>query len=149
MAKKKFAKKMMALMLVGCVMGSMPVEAASSTANKYINSTYGYLTGNVEGGYDGFEKLYYSYAETTKPVNKIRSKLSVCYYSTGKVIGDGENTGWRYNSNSAHTCNYEMHHFKNALTGKYDNFVNTKCTAYGTADAITSKAYAVYTSVTF
>lgn len=47
------------------------------------------------------------------------------------------------------TCDYEMHHFYNELTKKSDGFVNTKCVAYGTADAITERAYAAYTSVVY
>lgn len=31
---------------------------------------------------------------------------------------------------------------------KDDGFLNTKCVAYGTADAITDKSYVVYTSFT-
>lgn len=37
-----------------------------------------------------------------------------------------------------------------AKTGKRDKFVNTPCTAYGTADAIYNGAgYAAYSSVTY
>lgn len=148
MFKKHITKKIAALTLMGCLMGSFSVEAAS-TSHTHISTSYGNLTGNTSGYIiPGFEKGYNASAKTTKPVSRIRARLSVCYKATGKTIGDGENTGWIYNSDSALTCDYEMHHFNNALTGKRDGFLNTTCVAYGTADAITDKAYVVYTSYT-
>ena len=150
MKRNKLAKIVVAVMMSVCILGSsISVSAKSDSGSVYISSTYGSLTGTTNGTMGYKEKLYNTSAKTTKKVSKIRAKLAVCYKKTGVFLGDGENTGWLTNSKSALTCDYEMHHFYNSLTKKYDGFVNTKCVAYGTADAITAKAYAVYTSVTY
>ena len=133
--------------LLGVMLTGISVSAASS-GSVYINSTYGRLIGNVGGYYGANEKCFNSSATTTNVVPRLRSKLTVHYTSNGSAIGSGENTGWIYNSKSAYSYDYEMHHFKNQLTGAYDGFIYTSLTAYGTADAITSTPYVVYTNYT-
>ena len=150
MKRNRLKKFFIVVMMVTCILGSsIGVSAKSDSGATYISNKYGSLTGSTSGVMGYKEKAYNTQAKTTKKVSKIRAKLSVCYKKTGVSIGDGENTGWLANSKLALTCDYEMHHFYNKLTKKHDGFVNTKCVAYGTADAITAKAYAVYTSVTY
>ena len=149
---KRFLRLLTAALIVFVsVMGvDSKAEAASVSGSKYINATYGTLRGETDGCMGYQEKLYCTQATTTSAVPRIRATLTVCYYTTGEVIGDGETTGWISNASSAVTANYEMHHFKNKLNNNtYDGFVSTKCTAYGAADAITENAYVVYTQVTY
>ena len=149
--RKKELKKGIAVALVALLTvmsGSISAKAESETKNTYINSTYGYLVGSVSGIYDTVfeEKLYNSNAETTAAVSRIRAYMEVMYTRSGETI-DIVSSDWIYNSNYATTYNFEMHHFYNKETKCYDGFVNTRCTAYGTADAITDGAYVVYTRV--
>lgn len=148
---KRKGKILVATMLLATLLCGNIVQAASKSETKYISSKYGDLKGSVHGIYNGTmkEKQYWSRAETGAKVVKIRSKLSVQYATTGVEIGSGETTGWKYDAKSACTYTYEMHHFKNKITGKYDGFKDTKCKAYGTADAIVTNAYVVYTSLTY
>lgn len=150
MRRSKLTKIITVVMIATCILGSsISTSAKTDSGSVYISNKYGSLNGSTDGSMGYKEKTYNTQAKTTKKVPKIRAKLSVCYKATGVFLGSGENTGWLANSKLALTCDYEMHHFYNKLTKKYDGFVNTKCVAYGTADAITAKAYTVYTSVTY
>ena len=144
--KKGIAVALVALLTV--VSGSVSANAETVTGTTYISATYGYLEGSVRGDYyaDLEEKMYCSRAETTETVPRIRAYMEVQYAKSGDTIGT-VSSDWRDNSDYATTYDFEMHHFYNKETECYDGFVNTKCIAYGTADAITDKAYAVYTRV--
>ena len=154
MMKKRFFKKIICLALVAVttvLSGTVSAKASEEDVGRtYIDSTYGYLEGRVYGYYNSVwgEKMFCSDAETTVAVPRIRAYMKVMYAKSGDTI-DTSTSGWVYNSNSATTFDFEMHHFLNKETGVYDNFLNTRCVAYGTADAITERAYAVYTSVVY
>ncbi|MCH5273188.1 MAG: hypothetical protein J1E35_05895 [Lachnospiraceae bacterium] len=146
-------KKVICLLLTALAMvlsGTVSANAASDIGRTYINSTYGYLEGSVRESYDSFcgEKIYNAAAETEVAVSRIRAYMKVMYAKSGDTI-DTSTSGWEYNSKRTSTFDFEMHHFRNKETGIYDGFVNTQCVAYGTADAITDKAYAVYTCVVY
>ncbi len=145
--KGKSKKRCIVFALIACMSIGVVASAASVTKTTYISATYGYLRGTVGGNKLSDEKCMYSYALTDNAVPRIRSKLTVHYSSSGTQIGSGENTDWIYSSSSAYTSDYEMHHFTNQVTGRNDGFLNTALTAYGTADAITSDPYVVYTTL--
>lgn len=153
MMNKNFFKMIIGLTLVAGITvfsGSVFAEADEEVGRTYINSTYGYLEGSTYGGYQASlgEKMYSSFAETTVAVPRIRAYMKVMYAKSGNTLGE-ETSDWKYNDDYAGTCTFEMHHFRNEETGLYDGFVNTRCVAYGTADAIVDKAYAVYTRLVY
>lgn len=143
--KKRFTKVMVSLAVIVALLGSATKVNAASSGSKTINSTYGKLKGETFGGMYTTGKYFESDAATTKKVPRIYADIEIQYYQTGKTIAK-DMSGWKSNSKLAATYVY-MDKFKNALkNNKKDGFVNTKCTAYGCAEAIVKKAYTVYTS---
>lgn len=143
--EKKLAKVMMAFALVAALFGSVAKVNAASTGSITINTTYGTLKGRTVGdvGYPG--KYFESSATTTKAVPRLWSDIDIKYYTTGNTITT-RTSGWCSNSKLAVAGVY-MSQYKNAQNGnRKDGFVNTRCTAYGCAEAIVKKAYTVYTS---
>lgn len=91
------------------------------------------------GVYDnGSYKWCNSQAYSDIKVTRIRAKVLACYSSTGVQIGSEETSGWISNANYAQTPDFEMDNIVNTQTGKADGFLNTRVTAYGTADAVIS-----------
>ncbi len=131
--------------LIGC---SVNANAASK-ATKSINSTYGSITGETYGSkFSNGGKYLESSAQTTKKVPRLWADIDIKYYATGKTIVK-KNTGWVQNSRLVYANAY-MDNYSNELNNnKKDGFVNTKCTAYGCAEAIVSKSYTVYTSCVY
>lgn len=146
---KKIAKVTVSLALVVAVLGGTTIKVnAAVTASKKINDTYGKITGETEGSSSAWGKYFLSSATTTKKVPRVQADLEVQYYSTGKTI-DTDYSGWKSNSKKAY-AELDMAHFKNQQNNnKKDGFLNTKCTAYGCAEAIVKKAYTVYTSCVY
>lgn len=125
------------------------VEAAKTGMGTQKMGGGNVLQSKVLGNMLDGERLYSASADSTCSVPRIRAKISVHYRSTGAKI-DGDIGFWNYNAKNALTTTIDMHHFYNNETGKWDKFVNTPCTAYGTADAIYNGAgYAAYSSVTY
>lgn len=144
MKVKKIVKALSLSMAIGSLMCGTMVSAASS-GSTYINNTYGYLRSELLGGKGSFGKFFNLTSSTTSVVPRIRASIEVQYYSTGKTVGSN-NAFWLYKSKKTYD-EIELCEFYNKQTSSYDGFVNTKCTAYGTSDAITSIPYVVYTSL--
>lgn len=142
---KKIKKIIVSMSLAAAMISGVSVSAASS-GSTYINSKYGYLHGAVSGGIWGDQKNFSSSASTTVAVPRLRTRLEVKYYTTGGsvLIADPE---WEYDTKRSSFLGCDTYKLYNKLTKSYDGFVNTKLTAYGTADAITSTPYVVYTSM--
>ena len=136
------------VLAVAVFIGTATNVHAASKANKKINNTYGYITGEVKGSIFCGAKNINSYARTGKNVPRLMTSVEVQYYNTGKKICD-EGTEWRNNVRYA-GVDVDLIHFKNALKGKkYDGFLHTKLTAYGCAEAIVKKSYTVYTTCVY
>lgn len=143
---KKITKVLTLSALIGSLSLGTMVSAASS-GKTYINNTYGYLNGETYGYINMDSKWFETNASTTRSVPRLRVSLEVQYYSTGTSI-QSRQLEWSYNTSFVGD-NMDMIHFKNRQTNKYDGFLNTKVRSYGTADAITSKPYVVYTSYVY
>lgn len=130
---------MCAVMLALCG-AYIPVKAASNKATKKINSTYGYLRGEMSNGYRTFDgKFVYTFASTDKAVPFIRAYQKVLINSSGKQVDD-DTTSWIKNSNYVHAECQLIH-------ADPKGYKNTTLVAYGTCDAIVKDAYAVYMTV--
>ena len=152
---KKLSKKgkvvlavSMAVFALTCTVGvgMSKSKAATETwyGEDYINTTYGKLSGGVSTTGSTIKQCY-SYAQTfKKPVPKIRAKGSVIYNSTGVQILSA-NTNWIYNSNFAQTKVMSTEGKYNSVGKKNNDFSGTTLRVYGTADAIVTNAYVVYT----
>lgn len=146
--EKKVFRFIMVFALVITTIGGTVKVNASSTGSKDINDTYGKIYGKTFGTKGTMGKYFESDAETTKKVPRIYADIEVMYYTTGNKIAS-ETSGWVNNSKLTAAYVY-MDKFKNAQkNNKKDGFVNTKCTAYGCAEAIVKKSYTVYTSCVY
>ncbi len=145
----RLVKVTVSLALVVALLGGTAIKVnAAATGSKKINDTYGKLTGTTTGNNGSLGKVFENHANTTKKVPRLRSTLEVVYYSLGDRIGE-DKPAWQTNVKKA-VAQIEMSHFKNKKNNnKKDGFVNTKCTAYGCAEAIVKDAYTVYTSYVY
>lgn len=148
--------KIMIVTMLACLLtvnmvcsSSFAANYAQKTGSKSLPSSYGSLKGKVMGFDSGVGRNFASFANTGKKVTKIRAKLTVQYYKSGNNIGPGDTSGWNRNAKSAHTDDYDLHHWTNKEKKTDGYFKNTVCVGYGTADAIIEKAYAVYTKVKY
>lgn len=145
----KISKGLASLALVMALIGGATAQVnAASSGSKTINSTYGTLTGQVIGSIFVDAKNINTNAKTTKNVPRLMADVEIQYYKTGRTICH-EGTCWKTNANQTGT-DVDMSHYKNVLNKNIkDDFLNTKLTAYGCAEAIVKKAYTVYTSCTY
>lgn len=140
--------KVMVVTVLACLLAvNMTCGSAFAVSKdtKNLPGSYGKLKGEVYAFKSGGCKNFSSYAETSKKVTKIRAKLAVQYYKSGKNIGPGDTSGWNKNAKYASTYDYDLHHWRNTEQKNDGGFTKTVCVGYGTADAIIEKAYAVYT----
>lgn len=130
---------MCAVMLILCATYT-PVKAATTSGSKKINSTYGYLRGEMNSGYSSVDGKYvYTYATTNVAVPFIRAYQKVLIKSTGKQV-DQDEPAWIPKAKYAHAECQLIH-------ANPKGYKNTKLVAYGTCDAIVNDSYAVYMSL--
>ena len=142
---KKFITMSMAVV---CAV-SLVVNAYAVTGKKNAGE-YGELCAeNTIARLEGYDKrVHLSVATTSKAADKYILKYNVVYADSGaSITGTAEliNINMYTAMKSCETV--EMHHWKNAVTGKVDGFLNTKIKAYSTHEVRGDyAAYVVYLS---
>jgi len=113
-----------------------------------LPSPYDWLKGEVKFYVrDDNTKFALGTARTKTAVTRIRVKLEV-HYTRGGAYLWSEESGWISQSRAA-AAEVDTYNVPNAQNNNLrDGFIGTSLTAYSTADAIITNAYAVYTSTT-
>lgn len=137
---KKTVTVLLFVVLLAVATGT--VSYAASSGSRSINNTYGKLNGTIGAGKIGGAKVFSVYSKVTKKaVPRIMAEVEVFVYSTGAHIGS-DSSGWMTNTDRA---GYDIYMDK----FRSDGYGTTKCTAYGTHEAIIKNAYTVYTSTVY
>lgn len=149
MKKTKLKKVFTVAMSVVCA--TIVTFGAYAASGSKAAGEYGTLNASNVIGVNDYEKVVSLSVSTTSKIPKhYIIKYNVVYADTGvSITGDvsRDNVNILYNSPNRSYEDVEMHHWKNARTGKPDGFVNTNIKAYSTHEARGDYAsYAIYLS---
>jgi len=146
---KLVRKVILSVALLSLVIMASSIRSYADTGYNYsLPAPYGPLKGSVSISIYAGAKLAASEAITSSPVTRIRTKIEL-HYNKGGAFLWYEESGWISSSSYASVDN-DTYNVPNAQNGNQrDGFINTPLKAYSTADAITDKAYAVYTSAVY
>ena len=147
--KKSKSSKIITLLMVAVLVVASVINTYAATDNTSAGK-YGklYAENTIRVQYDYEKCVLLSVSTTAKEAEKYIIKYNIVYADTGKSItGDVELININMLSPMKSYEDVEMHHWKNAKTGKYDNFLNTKIKAYSTHEVRDDySAYVLYLS---
>lgn len=146
--KKTKLSKIITLLMAAILVISLGINTYAATGSKPAGE-YGMLNANNNISVNDMEKIVSLNVSTTgsKQAEKYIIKYNVVYAKTGKSItGDVELININMISPKKSYEDVEMHHWKNAETGKVDGFRNTEIKAYSTHEVRGDYSYVVYLS---
>lgn len=145
--KKSKLSKFITLLIVAVSTITLVINTYAATGSKPAGE-YGTLNANNNIGVNDFEKIVSLNVSTTaKAAEKYIIKYNIVYAETGKSItGDVELININMLSPMRSYEDVEMHHWKNAVTGKADGFRNTEIKAYSTHEVRGDYSYVIYLS---